>query len=174
MKEEEALEVLGISKDDEINNLSPSLLRKRYLKAALASHPDKNPKDIDSSEKFASLQEAYNLLLQKISADQDAKIEQAKTEEIFNLFQRALQGENVESELQKLGVYRPSAMFGVDLSVPFDRRIPPPPNNQQSVEEEVRDIKQAFAEAFADEGLDEEGNPLEGWARPPQVDLEDL
>ncbi|KAL4539570.1 hypothetical protein Ndes2526B_g02633 [Nannochloris sp. 'desiccata'] len=180
MHRESALRALGIS--DRIDlDLNPTQLRKAYLKAALACHPDKNSGDKDAAKRFTELQEAYNFLLEGISAGQDAAREKARTLEIFDIFLRAMRGDNVELELKSLGIYRPSDMFGVDLSVAFDRRLaqlPSPSNapnsNTYEDEEPPVDIQDAFAEAFADEGLDEEGNPLEGWARPPISDLEDM
>jgi DnaJ domain len=179
MDRERALGALGIHDGiDDLNDLNPAQLRKAYLKAALACHPDKNKGDQDAAKRFTELQEAYNFLFESISTGQDAAREKARTLEIFDLFLRAMHGDNVEVELKNLGVYRPSDMFGIDLSVAFDRRLPPPPSSSPSncnVEEEPPvDIQDAFVEAFADEGLDEEGNPLEGWARPPIADLEDL
>ena len=174
MDRERAWRILGIA-DRNANdlNLNPTQLRKHYLKAALACHPDKNAGDKDAAKRFTELQEAYNFLLQGISAGQDAAQEKARTSELLDIFLRAMRGDNVELELRNLGVYRPSDLFGIDFSVAFDRRLPPSSNQQQQDEPPV-DIQDAFAEAFADEGLDEDGNPLEGWARPPVADLEDL
>jgi len=174
---ESALRALGIGDRNELE-LHPTQLRKAYLKAALACHPDKNSGDKDAAERFSELQKAYNFLLEDISAGQDAAREKARTSEIFNIFQRAMRGDNVELELKNMGIYRPSDLFGIDLSVAFDTRLPPSsaalnPNNFEAEEPPV-DIQDAFAEAFADEGLDEEGNPVEGWARPPISDLEDM
>lgn len=167
MQEEEALRALGIPAGDDLN---PSKLRKYYLRAALATHPDKNPQDKDATQRFAALQQAYTFLLGRVSAGEDAAQEKAHTEKLFDIFLRAMRGENVEQELKKLGVHRPPDLFGIDLSVPFSRHLP----TSADEDEGSVDIKDAFAEAFADSGLDEEGNPLEGWARPPVVDLEDL
>ena len=167
MQEEEVLQALGISAGDDLN---PSKLRKYYLRAALASHPDKNPQDKDATRRFAALQEAYTFLLEQITAGDQAAKEQAHTKQLFDIFLRAMRGENVENELKILGVHRPPDLFGIDLTVPFSRQLPTSPDDQ----EDSLDIKTAFAEAFADSGLDDEGNPLEGWARPPVVDLDDL
>ena len=180
MYRESALRALGIGDRNDLD-LHPTQLRKAYLKAALACHPDKNSGDKDASKRFTELQEAYNFLLEGVSAGQDAAREKARTLEIFDIFLRAMRGDNVELELKRIGIYRPSEMFGVDLTVAFDRRLPPSSSpctaqnmNNCGVEEPPVDIQDAFAEAFADEGLDEEGNPLEGWARPPISDLEDM
>ena len=170
MEEQEALRLLGISAD--ANQITTSQLRKHYLKAALAAHPDKNREDAHAAKRFATLQDAYSFLLDRISAGQAAKQEQAKTTEIFDIFQRAMRGENVEVELKNLGVHRPPELFGIDLAVPFNRRMPPLPPDMQ--DEPHLDLKEEFARAFEDQGLDEEGNPLKGWARPPIADLEDL
>lgn len=168
MKDAEAARLLGIAPD--VLGLTPSQLRKHYLKRALASHPDKNPGDSHAAGNFAQLQEAYALLLRRVVAAGEASQERARSDAILDLFLRALNGEDVEAELQALGVYRPSAQFGVDLAVPFDRRRPPPADPAAG----PVDVKDTLAEAFAAAGLDEEGNPLEGWARPPTCDLEDL
>jgi hypothetical protein len=164
----EAARLLGIAPD--VRSLTPSHLRKYYLKRALASHPDKNPGDSHAAENFAKLQEAYATLLRGVAAVDTASQERAHSDAILDLFLRALRGEDVEKELQGLGVYRPSAQFGVDLAVPFDRRPPPP----QDPDDGPVDVNEAINEAFAAAGLDAEGNPLEGWARPPTCDLEDL
>ncbi len=179
MDRESALRALGITDRNDDLHLNPTQLRKAYLKAALACHPDKNKDDKDAAKRFTELQDAYTFLLQGISAGQDAAREKAHTLQIFDIFLRAMRGDNVDIELRNLGVYRPSDMFGIDLSVPFDKRLPEVGRKskgdpQQQQEEPPVDIQDAFAEAFADEGLDEEGNPLEGWARPPIADLEDL
>lgn len=179
MHRESALRALGFGDRNELD-LHPTQLRKAYLKAALACHPDKNSGDKDAAKRFSELQEAYNFLLEGISAGQDAAREKARTSEIFDIFLRAMRGDNIELELKNMGIYRPSDMFGIDLSVAFDTRPPSSspstaqnPNNFEAEEPPV-DIQDAFAEAFADEGLDDEGNPIEGWARPPISDLEDM
>ncbi len=183
MNQENALQALGLDvRNDDLPNLNPTQLRKAYLKAALACHPDKNKEDKDAVKRFTELQEAYTFLLESISAGQDATREKAQTLQILNIFLRAMRGDNVEIELKNLGVYRPSDMFGIDLSIAFDKRLPTPSSSSPSADfqnnndqkEPGTDIQDAFAEAFAEEGLDEEGNPLEGWARPPIADLEDL
>lgn len=169
MDDAEVARLLGIGSD--VRDLTPSQLRKHYLKRALVSHPDKNPGDSHAAENFAKLQEAYATLLRRVAAADTACKERAHSDAILDLFLRALRGEDVENQLQSLGVYRPSAQFGIDLAVPFDRRPPPPPDQEDTG---PVDVKDALAEAFAAAGLDAEGNPLEGWARPPTCDLEDL
>ena len=173
MQEKEALRALGFDDADHHHHLAQSDLRKHYLKAALVSHPDKNPGDAKAAERFAVLQEAYSFLLQRITAEQDAVEEKAKTQDILDVFLRAMRGENVEMELRNCGVHRPPDLFGIDLGVPFDSRRTQE-DADAALDTEPVDINDAFAEAFAADGLDEEGNPLGGWARPPNIDLEDL
>lgn len=182
MDESEALKLLGITTT--IDHLTPSILRKHYLRAALRSHPDKNPQDkIESSQRFARIQEAYSLLVDKHTTAAVAATEKAHTRDILGVFLRAMRGENVETDLKNLRVYRPPPLFGIDLSVPFyqknpvtaaasPRQRPPPPLPDADVDVEVEpiDIHQVFTEALRDEGLDVEGNPLEGWARSPTDD----
>ena len=170
MNREEALQVLSIERDA---ILTPAQLRKRYLRSALTTHPDKNKNDADSAERFARLQQAYALLLGEVTDGAARAEEAAKTADLMTLLRRALRGENVEHELAQLGVHRPSTLFGVDLTVPFDR-APRAVAGSGGSGQRCADAEDAFRNAFQDEGLDEEGNPLEGWARPPVVDLEDL
>jgi len=172
MDRQEAVQVLGLENG---NNLTQAQLRKHYLRCALITHPDKNSGDEESSQKFARVQRAYNLLLEEISLDAALVDEKIRTEELFNLLMRAMKGEDVESELRNLGVPRPSAMFGIDLGIPFERHHPKMParRNSDGVYEHLN-MREAFREAFEDEGLDEEGSPLAGWARPPVADMDDL
>ncbi len=50
-------ELLGVARDAD-----QSALKKAYRKAALRSHPDRNPDDPDAEEKFKEMSEAYGVL----------------------------------------------------------------------------------------------------------------
>lgn len=176
MDKEKALRCLGIKHTD-VASLNSTSLRKSFFKLALVHHPDK----INHSEskerakgEFQELKEAYDYLVQVVAERGKAKEEQERTETLYAIFTRALNGENVETELHDLGVYRPPDMFGVDVDVAFDNRLSKCEDWASSSEASIPDPKEALREAFEAEGLDEEGNPLEGWARPTNVDLEDL
>ena len=60
MDKKRAYSILNI---DPHNNLNYSLLRKKYLKASLKHHPDKNKK----SEYFVVVKEAYDYLLDDLN-----------------------------------------------------------------------------------------------------------
>lgn len=176
MDEEKALRCLGIKHTD-VGSLNSASLRKAFLKLALLRHPDKTS-DSESKERakneFQELKEAYDYLVQVVAKSGKAKEEQKRTETLYAIFTRALNGENVEAELSDLGVYRPPEMFGVDIHVAFDSRLKKSEDWASSSEDSIPDPKEALREAFEADGLDSEGNPLEGWARPTNVDLEDL
>lgn len=152
--------------------LTAESLRRQYLKLALRTHPDKNPRDAGAADRFARLGAAYALVLETVHHDAVLLHEQRRTSALLDLLLRALQGEQVDAELRALGEYRPPASFGVDLAVAFDARVPPPP---QSTDEhshygsssERPDLRQAFREAFQEEGLTEEGDPVGGYAFRP-------
>src|SRR3989338_5400562 len=50
-------EILGVAK-----NVSPEELKKAYRQAAMSHHPDRNPGDKKSEEKFKEATEAYQVL----------------------------------------------------------------------------------------------------------------
>jgi predicted transcriptional regulator len=187
----DARKALGIPNEDVISTRSS--LRKYYLKAALNSHPDKNLDDSTSNIKFASLQEAYRVLLAHVEANlgqhlPDDEIASCSDHDLSELLKRAFQGENVDRELERLGVHRPSPLFGIDMHVCFHESSASNQNrmrsskksctlvvdevdNLQSIENRQKvgnvDIKTVLVDAFHQDLLDEEGNPLEGWSRPP-------
>jgi len=51
-------EILGISR-----SASPEEIKKAYRQAALKYHPDRNPGDKESEEKFKEAAEAYSVLI---------------------------------------------------------------------------------------------------------------
>lgn len=172
MELERALEIFEFAL---LNGVTTDALRRKYLRKAFDVHPDKQKnKDRSNSshEEFVSLQNAYDFLLSQIETVALAAKEKEKTASILAVFERAMQGYNVENDLKDLGVYRPSDAFGVDLSIPFDGRLPV--DTASDSDSEKIEPQEALRRAFANEGLDEEGNPLDGWARPPEVNLEDL
>lgn len=162
MELEEALAVLELQCSDAAS-LTPELLRKRYLRLALRTHPDKNPREPLAAERFAALGAAHALLLARLQAGADLLREQERTAAVLDLLSRALRGEDVEAALQALGEHRPPAAFGVDLAVAFDARMPPPPASKGDGEP---DLRQVFRDAFEEEGLTEEGDPLGGYELP--------
>jgi curved DNA-binding protein CbpA len=171
MQTQEALRLLGIAAHSP--DLTAAQLRKQYLRAALATHPDKNKQDAHAGQRFSQLKQAYDLLLAQISDAASAAREGQRTSSLLDLLRRALAGENVEDDLRVLGVHRPSASFGIDLAVPFHRGQQAAAAREEGRGQEDA-LRQAFSEAFRDSGLDEEGNPLEGWARPKVIDEDDM
>jgi hypothetical protein len=156
----QALTILHIE-DTEISNLDHSTLRKHYLRQALATHPDKNPQNNTSAQhQFTLLTTAYELLLQSITTTSNIQRERQHTQSLINLLLRALQGEDVQQQLHQLGHYRPPAEFGINLNIPFDRRVHNNSNGNKT--DDAYDMKKLFVDVFQEEGLDEEGNPLEG------------
>jgi curved DNA-binding protein CbpA len=170
MLREDALRILGVSVGEGAS-IDLAHLRKRYLRACLSTHPDKNKDDAAASQKFTELKQAYDLLVCEGRTAATAEAETARTASILELLMRALQGEDVEKELTRLGIHRPSTAFGVDLTVPF---LSGSVARASIAREHDVDVREAFREAFEEDGMDEEGNPLQGWARPPVVDVEDL
>ena len=68
MAKRDYYEVLGVSKD-----ASEQEIKKAYRKLALKYHPDKNPDDPSSEEKFKEAAEAYDVLS---NADKKSKYDQ--------------------------------------------------------------------------------------------------
>lgn len=169
----QALTILHIE-DRYISNLDHSTLRKHYLRQALATHPDKNPhNNTAAQQQFTLLATAYELLLQSITTTSNIQKEVQHTASVTNLLLRALQGEDVQQQLHQLGHYRPPAEFGINLDIPFDKRMPATTtttNSSRSSRKYSYDMKNLFVDVFQEEGLDEEGNPLEGWARKQETD----
>lgn len=158
-----ALEVLQL---DPCEPPSHDVIRKQYLKLALKLHPDRNPAH-DAAERFRALGDAYEAALQAVAHDEAVHVEARRTHTLLDLFRRALRGEDVRRQLDELGVYSPPAQFGVDLGVRFDSRLP-----QGGEEEgEPTDVAAAFKQAFEDEGLDEAGGPVEGFAFAPGEEI---
>ena len=57
MAKRDYYEVLGVSK-----NVSEAELKKAYRKMAMKYHPDRNPDDKDTEDKFKEAKEAYDIL----------------------------------------------------------------------------------------------------------------
>lgn len=160
MDYETAAATFGLSS---ASSVTPEELRKIYLRKALQLHPDRHITDkISNHEKFTKLQNAYAFLLEKIEVCNGLAEEKAQTEALLAIWLKALQGDNVDKELRDLGMYRPPKDFGIDLNIVFDGRI----KNAIPQEELNRsfDIDELFEESFRDDGLDNDGNPLSGWA----------
>jgi len=164
MELREALQLLQLP-DDGVS-LTAEALRKQYLRLALRTHPDKNPGDPKAAEKFKALGAAYELLLDTLHHEASVLQEQQRTAALLAVLLRALRGEEVEDELRAMGEYRPPAAFGLDLTLPFDARVPPAPSSKYDCSEEEPDLRQTFKEVFEEEGLTEEGDPQGGFELP--------
>ena len=64
MAKKDYYEVLGVSR-----NATPDELKKAYRKVAMQFHPDRNPGDKESEEKFKEAAEAYDVLTDKEKKD---------------------------------------------------------------------------------------------------------
>ena len=53
---------LGFSKEEFDKGITPRAIKKRYYQMSLKFHPDKNPDDPQSEEKFKVIQAAYDFL----------------------------------------------------------------------------------------------------------------
>jgi hypothetical protein len=165
MEVQEALRLLQLQGADG-EPLTAEGLRKQYLRLALRTHPDKNPEDPLAAERFQALGAAHALLLERLHHDAGLLAEQQRTAALLALLVRAMQGEDVDRELRAMGEYRPPAAFGVDLAVAFDGRVPRAGGSSDCGEGQQPDLRQAFANAFQEEGLTEEGDPAEGYEVP--------
>lgn len=159
-----ALNLLKFSPGSSLDSVNKADLRKRYLRLALNTHPDKNAGDGNAAQRFQDLQAAYNFILKAITDAKELKQEQNNTAELLELYLKALLGGDVEQELLQRGLYRPPNDFGINLATPFDKRV----IGMHDAANEC-DIREALTYVFQEEGLDEEGNPLEGWARAQDV-----
>lgn len=159
---------------------SPAQLRKAFLRAALRAHPDKNRDDLLAATRFQRLAAAYDQLLR---AGHDAAAAQQSADHhgaLVELLRQALQGQDVEAALQRLGAFRPPPEFGVDLNITFDSRLPAgrdscggaapaaEEGSSSSSSGEPLDLQHVFADVFRAEGMTPEGDPLEGWGPPPE------
>lgn len=113
MEYETALSILGVSSTVKTN---ASVVRRAYLRKALDLHPDRQRTEEDrrkAHEDFVRLREAYDVVMQHegLQGDVDGNMN--------DVLLRAFQGENVEQYLAGMK-NRPSDMFGIDLTVPFD------------------------------------------------------
>ncbi|PSC75901.1 dnaJ-like protein subfamily C member 5G [Micractinium conductrix] len=153
--------------------LTAASLRRAYLRLALRTHPDKNSGDPAAAERFKALGAAHAALLATLQAGEAAAAEASRTAALLEVLMRALRGEpaeTVEYTLRQLGEYRPPAAFGVDLTLPFDGRMPPDAAAAE-YDDPPPDLAQVFKRAFADEGLDEEGDPLGGYELPHEREV---
>ena len=64
MAKRDYYEILGVNR-----NASPDELKKAYRKVAMQFHPDRNPGDKESEEKFKEAAEAYDVLTDKEKKD---------------------------------------------------------------------------------------------------------
>jgi hypothetical protein len=166
----EALELLELS--DAPGALTIESLRKQYLRLALRTHPDKNPGVEGAAERFQRLGAAHALLLASVERQATVQSEQHRAAALLDLLLRTLQGEDVEEQLRALGEHRPPAAFGVDLTLPFDGRVPPLEAGEGGwVDEGPPDVEQLLQEAFQQEGLTKEGDPAGGYAIPPGTEV---
>lgn len=168
MDVQQALALLELQGSD-AGALTAESLRKQYLRLALRTHPDKRPGDPRAAERFQALGAAHSLLLERLAAGTEVLQEQERAAALLSLLLRALAGEDVTDALRRLGEYRPPDAFGVDLSLPFDARLPPAAaddSNGGCSSPEQPDLRQAFREMFQDEGLTEEGDPQGGYELP--------
>ena len=165
MEVQEALRLLQLQGADAAA-LTAEALRKQFLRLALRTHPDKNPQDPLAAQRFQELGAAHALLLGRLHQDAGLLAEQGRTSALLDLLVRAMRGEDVDAELQAMGEYRPPSQFGVDLAVAFDGRVPPAGGSSDCGEAQQPDLRQAFANAFQEEGLTEEGDPVEGYELP--------
>lgn len=60
MAKRDYYEILGVNR-----NATPDELKKAYRKVAMQFHPDRNPGDKESEEKFKEAAEAYDVLTDK-------------------------------------------------------------------------------------------------------------
>ena len=169
-----ALALLELQGSD-VGSLTAASLRKQYLRLALRTHPDKRPEDPRAAERFQALGAAHAAVLEAVAAGAAAAEERERASALLDLLLRALRGEDVEAQLRGLGEYRPPAAFGVDLTVRFDGRVPPAADDACGSDSDsggggggggAPDLRAAFREAFLDEGLTEEGDPLGGYELP--------
>lgn len=168
MELKEALDVLQLPASA-LPTLTAAAVRKQYLRLALRTHPDKNSGDHHATERFSALGAAHTAVLAALAAKAAAHDEQRQTATLLELLLRALAGEDVQSELQAAGEYRPPAAFGVDLAVPFDARVlsKPAPQPGAAADDGQPDMQQAFHNMFREEGLTDDGDPLGGYELPP-------
>ena len=92
--------------------ITAELIRKQYLKLALRLHPDRNHAS-NATEEFKALGEAYATALQAVAEGEATQREAQRTQDLLDLFLRAMQGEDVAEQLAALGVHRPPDRFGV-------------------------------------------------------------
>lgn len=171
MDVKQAIQILGIDVGEDSRLLTVAKIRKHYLRAALQTHPDKKQNSKNSSEDFIKLQEAYRILLQHSNLDDDNdQLEQndpsLNDDEINAIVKLAFQGKNIDAYIKKYNIYQPHPMFGIDLTIPFHHHQAPSTHHRTHADD---DMEQLFKEAFKNAGLDPDGNPLDGWARPPST-----
>ena len=77
-----SLEILDI--DLSVHNLDFDYLKKKYHKMALQFHPDKNPNNIESTEKFQKISEAYEFLKREIKSEPQIKETEFENKNVYS------------------------------------------------------------------------------------------
>lgn len=156
---DEARSLLGVPAGQ---GLTPSDLRRLFLRRAVRIHPDKNPSP-DAGDRFARLKDAHDLLLRHCVTDAHLAAEQSRSaallEVLLRAFTASISEPELESRLRSLGVHRPPADFGVAPDVRFDSRVPQC-RAQEDVDAEAN-LRAVFQEA---------GVPWEEAPRVPGLD----